>query len=360
MFRSGRVALARDHAICAPRRAVRRGGGAWLLAAVLLLFHAGLLAAERATRLSGRSMGTTWQVTLAHASTDRDALQRVVEAELQRLTGQMSTWEPESELSRFNRSAAVWQTLPPDLHRVLAHALALARDSGGAYDPTIGPLVNLWGFGPDGQARSEPPTPAAIAGASAHIGWERIELEPATRRVRQPGGMFVDISSLGPGYAVDCVSQRLREAGHVDFLVELGGEMRASGARSDGAAWRVAVERPDTNADDADFDLVVALRDAAIGSSGDYRVGFEHAGRRYSHTIDPRRGAPVRHALAAVSVIAPEAMQADALAAALLVLGPEEGWRYAERHSVAAVFTLRRGDGFERRMTPAFAAQIAR
>ena len=361
MFRFERVTRSDDHTACAPERAARCGIGTWLLLAVLLFAHVVSAANDVPVRLSGRSMGTTWQVTLADAPQDRDALQREIETELQRLVDQMSTWEPDSDLSRFNRSVGEWRTLPSDLHRVLTHSLALARDTGGAYDPTIGPLVNLWGFGPDGESRTRPPETEAIASARAHVGWDRIELEPATRRARQPGGLFVDISSLGPGYAVDRISQRLRDAGHDDFLIELGGEMRAGGTRADGEAWRVAVERPDqADADDPDFDLVVVLRDSAIGSSGDYRVGFEHEGRRYSHTIDPRSGEPIAHSLAAVSVIAPETMQADALAAALLVLGPDEGWRYAERRGIAAVFTMRHDGTFERRMTPAFAAAQAR
>jgi thiamine biosynthesis lipoprotein len=343
-------------------RASRRGWGTcarWLAAAFAVVVSLHAVAADPRL-LSGRSMGTTWQVTLAQPASDRDALQRAIEVELQRLTDQMSTWEPASDLSRFNRNADEWQVLPEDLFNVLEHALALARDTGGAYDPSIGPLVNLWGFGPDGAARSTPPAADAIVAARSQVGWQRIELQLASRRARQPGAMVVDISSLGPGYAVDRIATLLRGASQTNFLVELGGEMRGDGKKADGSAWRVAVERPDDASDDADFDLVIALDDAAIGSSGDYRVGFEYEGRRYSHTIDPRRGEPVAHDLAAVSVIAPDAIEADALAAALLVLGPDEGWRYAERRRIAAVFTLRLAHGFERRMTPAFAAHRIR
>lgn len=340
--------------------ALPAGTAAWVAAllAVLLLGGAATARADASPhRLSGRSMGTTWSVTLASAPADRDALQARIEDELQRLTMQMSTWEPDSDLSRFNRSSGEWQTLPYDLHRVLTVALQLARDTQGAYDPSVGPLVNLWGFGPDGAARTRPPTHTAIRAAQARVGWQRIELALRSRRARQPGGMFVDVSSLGPGHAVDCIAARLREAGHADFLVELGGEMFAAGRKANGEAWHVAVERPDAAlTDNDDFDLVVTLQDVAIASSGDYRVGFEHAGRRYSHTIDPRRGEPVRHELAAVSVIAASTLQADALAAALLVLGPDAGWRYAQRHAIAAAFTLRERGRYTRRVTPAFDA----
>jgi FAD:protein FMN transferase len=152
----------------------------------------------------------------------------------------------------------------------------------------------------------------------------------------------------------------LRQRGADAFLVELGGELRAAGRKPDGSRWRVAVERPD-QADHADagFDLVIALEDAALGSSGDYRSGFIHEGRRYAHTLDPRSGEPVQHGLAAVTVLAPTAMQADALAAALLVLGPDAGWQYAESRGIAAVFTRREADGgYTRRLSTALLARL--
>ncbi|MBB5209130.1 FAD:protein FMN transferase [Chiayiivirga flava] len=302
-------------------------------------------------------MGTTWTVKLVAPAPQLAPIRSSIDSELASLVAQMSTWEPDSNLSRFNRADAdTWHALPDDLFTVLAFALELTRDTDGAYDPTVGPLVNLWGFGPDGAPRTQPPTPAQIAQASAHVGWRRIELDAAAHRARQPGGVFVDVSSLGPGYAVDRIAARLHEHGVENFLVELGGEMRAAGAKPDGSAWRVAVERPD-GADAGAFELVVALDDLAAGSSGDYRVGFEHDGIRYSHTLDPRTGAPVTHGLAAVTVLAPTAMQADALAAALMVLGPERGWSFARERDIAAAFTQRTADGYERRLTPALEAR---
>jgi FAD:protein FMN transferase len=329
-----------------------------LFACALLVACAHAPSRPDAQRLAGQSMGTTWSVVLQAPPADLAALQLRIEDELQRLTAQMSTWEEASALTVFNRSADQWQALPVDTFRVVAHALSLARESGGAYDPTVGPLVNLWGFGPRGGPRSSPPDAATIAQARERVGWDRIELDEANHRARQPGGMQIDISSLGPGYAVDRIAHVLDVAGVTSYLAELGGEMRARGAKADGSAWRIGVERPDGSDDDAQFDLVIALRDEAVGSSGDYRVGFEHAGRRYSHTIDPRSGEPVRHALAAVSVVAASAMQADAWAATLMVLGPHAGWEFAQRHRLAAAFTVRREDGgYTRRLTPAFAAR---
>ena len=222
--------------------------------------------------------------------------------------------------------------------------------------------MNLWGFGPEGEARRAPPSPEAIRAAQTRVGAWRLILDPRTQRVLQPGGVFVDVSSLAPGHAVDRLAAALRAHDVEDFLVELGGELRAAGRKPDGSDWRVAVETPPrTGGAAATHELVIVLRDEAVGSSGDYRVGFEHEGRRYSHTIDPRSGEPVEHGLAAVSVIAPDAMQADALAAALLVLGPDAGWRFARSRGVAAVFTERQPDGnFRRRLTPEFERRRAR
>jgi thiamine biosynthesis lipoprotein len=167
----------------------------------------------------------------------------------------------------------------------------------------------------------------------------------------------MDVSSLGPGHALDRIAARLRATGVDSFLIELGGETLAAGRKPDGSDWRIAIEPAETIDGEPHYDLVVALHDAAAGSSGDYRAGFEFEGRHYSHTIDPRSGEPVQHALAGVTVIAPRAMHADAMAAALMVLGPEEGMAFASQRNVAAVFTLRDdADGFTRRFTPAFEA----
>ncbi len=304
-------------------------------------------------RLHGASMGTTWQVT-AYASAAREPeLRDRIQTRLDELIAQMSAWNPDSHLSRFNRAEAdTWHSLPPDLFLVLDHALALSAQTRGAYDPSIAPLVDLWGFGPASAARTTPPSSAEIATAQAMLGATRLQLDRENRRALQPGGLRLDVNSLAPGYAVDAIAALLLELGIDSFLVELGGEMRAAGRKPDGNAWRVAVERPDMQGDD--FDTIVELRDAALGTSGDYRIGFIHQGWRYSHTLDPRTGAPVDHDLAAVTVIAASAMAADARAAALLVLGPDEGMAFAQAHGLAAVFTRRTDTGYVRRTTAAF------
>ena len=165
------------------------------------------VAAAELQRLHGLTMGTTWSVLVDRSPTHaRDVLQRGIQTELDRVDGQMSTYKPDSDLSRFNRApAGRWQQLPPEFFTVLRHALQLAKDSDGAYDPTVGPLVNLWGFGPDQRPR-QPPTAQAIAAAQARVGWWKLQLDPATRRVRQPGGVYLDLSAVAKGYGVDQVA----------------------------------------------------------------------------------------------------------------------------------------------------------
>jgi thiamine biosynthesis lipoprotein len=322
-------------------------------------------AATELQRLDGRTMGTTWSVQVVLPSADStEKLQRGIQAELDRVDGQMSTYKPQSELSRFNRApAGSWQTLPPEFFDVLQYAMQLAKDSDGAYDPTVGPLVNLWGFGPDQRPR-RPPTADAIAQAKARVGWWKVKLDPAGRRAWQPGGIDVDLSAVAKGYGVDQVGRYLQRMGVEAWLVEVGGELKAHGRKPDGTPWRVGIERPDAAAGavTAADELVrtIQLDDRAIATSGDYRHVFEDNGHFYSHHIDPRSGWPVPHEVASVSVLADGCMQADPLGTALSVLGAERGMAYAREHGLAVLMIVRPSHGFEQRMSPAFAAGLRR
>ncbi|MCF7222442.1 FAD:protein FMN transferase [Marilutibacter chinensis] len=332
----------------------------FLLTGILLVPQAALAATLH--HLSGRTMGTTWQVRVA-SDADPDRLSAGIQAQLDEVVAQMSTWEPASDISRFNRApAGELQGLPDAFFEVLDAALTLAADTGGAYDPTVGPLVNLWGFGPDG-ARDAPPDDRAIAAVMARSGWRRLVLDRRTRTVVQPGGLYLDLSSIAKGYGVDRVAAYLDATGSSAWLVEVGGELRARGRKPDGETWRIAIEQPapdDRGDGAATGDLpqlsgvVLEPGDMAVATSGDYRHYFETADGRFSHTIDPRNGRPVSHGLASVTVLHPSCMQADALATALSVLGPEAGYRYAVERGLAALFFVHAGDGFQRRTTPAF------
>lgn len=307
--------------------------------------------------LHGLTMGTTWSVRfVAHVGLDDAELAASIDRDLELVLQQMSPWRADSGISRFNAApAGSWQELPDPFFGVLACALETARDSGGAYDPTIGPLVDLWGFGPPGPRR-EPPPFDAIDEARGTVGWARIALDVPRRAALQAGGVRLDLSAIAKGHAVDRLAALLRQADVDSFLVEIGGELRGEGVKPDGQPWWVALERPDSP--DAASATVVALFGLSVATSGDYRKCFEHEGVRYSHTLDPRTARPVTGDLVSVTVLHPECMAADALSTALYVLGPAAGLAFAASRDVAALFVRRAGDGLTETLTPALEAML--
>lgn len=323
--------------------------------------QAGATAAALAT-LGGQTMGTTWSVRLAApAGADLHALHAGIQAELDAVVAQMSPWEPASDISRYRRApAGSWQALPEAFARVLDAAIAVARESGGAFDPTVGPLVDLWGFGSAGTPRRMP-DPAEIEHARGRTGWQRLQRRAGGRELLQPGSLQLDLSAIAKGYGADAVAAHLHAAGLASALVEVGGEIRCLGRRPDGQPWRVLVETGFDEAASADVlpPRVLALADAAVATSGDRWHRFEQDGTWYTHTFDPRLGAPVPGAAAAVTVVAAEAMHADAWATALTVMGPDEGLAFARARDMAARFVVRDGTRLREAMTPAFEAYLA-
>ncbi|AYR23829.1 FAD:protein FMN transferase [Herbaspirillum rubrisubalbicans] len=313
-----------------------------------------------AQRFAGHTMGTTWSVqALAPREVAAHTIASAIDAQLQRVIEEMSTWQPDSHISRFNRApAGSWHALPEAFFTVLDAALTMAVDSDGAFDPTVGPLVDLWGFGPGSDQRRLPhlPDPRSLQAARLRCGWQRIVLDRTGRRVQQAGGVHLDFSGIAKGYAVDLIAQALRACGCVSWLVEVGGELSGCGVKADGQPYWVALERPPQ---DAGPGMVVALHDLAIATSGDYRRYVDHAGQRYAHTIDPRTGTPVRNVLASVTVLHRQCMVADALATVLTVLGEEDGMSFAQQRGIAALFIRRQGQGYQETMTPAFAAMLS-
>lgn len=309
----------------------------------------------------GRSMGTTWSVRLAGPRTlDEARLQAQLQQQLDQVVAEMSPWEASSDISYFNAAeAGTWQKLPADFLQVLSTALDVARDSDGAFDPAIGALVDLWGFGPAGR-REDAPTEDEIAAARAVSGWWKLELDVANARVRQPGGLRLDFSGIAKGFAVDKLSDFLHEAGLPNHLVEVGGELRGRGLRPDGHPWWVALESPPAKAqsENAEPETIVALHELSIATSGDYRKFFSAGGQTYAHTLDPRSGRPLETSLTSVTVLHASCMQADAEATALFVLGPERGRAYAEEKGIAARFLLRRDGGLAEILTTAMAAML--
>ncbi|MGB3392316.1 MAG: FAD:protein FMN transferase [Stenotrophomonas sp.] len=306
--------------------------------------------------LGGQTMGTTWSVKLAAArSRDLHPLHAGIQQQLDHIVAQMSTWEAGSDISRYNRAdAGSRYPLPENFWQVLHAAHAIARQSNGAFDPTIGPLVALWGFGADaGQQRA--PDAATLAATAARCGWQRLQLDDASQSALQPGGLHLDLSAIAKGYGVDLVSRWLRMQGISAALVEVGGELHGYGRKPDGQPWRVLVETAPEEDASADYPArVLALDDLAVATSGDHWHRYEHAGIRYSHTLDPRQHAPVTDAAAAVTVIHREAMYADAWATALTVMGATAGLAFAEAHGLAARFVQRGGVGLVEALSPAF------
>ncbi len=310
---------------------------------------------NRLSVLSGPTMGTTWSVKYTGTPDESvDALKADIEAALEQVNAEMSTYREDSVLSGFNRAeAGTLVALPEDTLTVLTAAFRLSEMTDGAYDVTVGPLVNLWGFGPD-QNRFEPPSDLDIEAARSRVGWRALLLND--NQLLQPGDVYVDLSSIAKGFAVDKLAGLMDQHGLESWLVEVGGELRARGTKPYGKPWRIAVERPIPGV--REVEQVVALQDMAVATSGDYRNFFESDGKLYSHTIDPRTGYPVDHTLASVSVLHPSAMMADGLATAMTVLGPKEGMALAEARELPVFFIVRTDKGVKELMTPAFKAIV--
>ncbi|MEB1527831.1 FAD:protein FMN transferase [Xanthomonas campestris pv. campestris] len=315
--------------------------------------------AEIAT-LGGQSMGTTWSAKLVlRRRRDLHPLHAAIQAQLDRVVAQMSTWEADSDISRYNRAAAgSVHALPAAFAEVLRCALDIARRSDGAFDPTIGAVLGLWGFGADASGRRVPDA-QALRQARAAGDWRQLLLDEADGTLRQPGGLRLDLSAIAKGYGVDLAVRELQAQGVASALVEVGGELYGYGRKPDGQPWRVLVESaPDEDAQAATPPRVLALDGRAVATSGDRWHRFEQDGQRYSHTLDPRSGVPIAASLAAVSVVAADAMRADAWATALSVLGADTGLACAEREGLAARFLLRDGARVQERLSSAFAALL--
>ena len=312
----------------------------------------------------GLTMGGTFSVKIV---TPKDELEtpglhdvdRALRSTLDRIEGLMSTWDRDSELSRFNRSTSLEPfVLSPETFHVFKWSVEVGALTGGALDVTIGPLVDAWGFGPAGP-RNGAPTNAEVARLREAVGLDRIELNPAALTVRKTRpDVGCDLSSIVPGYAADRLGTELEDRGFTDFLIDVGGEVKARGRNETGAPWQVAIERPVPHSDA--IQRLVPISNLAITSAGDYRKYREVDGQRVAHILDPRTGRPLTHRLASVTVIDELAVRADAFDTALMVLGTDEGLALATKMNLAALFIERTGDGFSERATPRFDAIAGR
>ena len=342
-------------ALLSPRRRLLLQG---LAAAAVAAGCGERAAAPAAARFGGPTMGSTYTVKIAgaHLSAAAEAAaQRAVEAAFADVVARMSTYDEDSELARFNRHAS---TAPFALSAPTLAVLALARDvsaaTAGAFDVTVAPAVDAWGFGPAKAARVV--AGDELAALAPRVGWRMLAVDPrAGTATKARPDVAADLSGIAKGFAVDAAAAALDAQGFADYMVEAGGEVRTRGRNAAGQPWQIAIERPDALPQRAH--RIVPLSGLALATSGDYRIYFERDGTRYCHEIDPATGRPVAHGLASVSVAARDCGYADAMATALFVLGPERGAALAERQGIAAHFIVRDGrGGFRDLSTPAFAA----
>lgn len=303
-------------------------------------------------------MGTTWQVQVVSsgATGQLNQLGRDLQVLLLHLDREVfSTWTPDSELSRLNRSTpGTAHPLSPELLDVLLLSRQIYAESERSFDISIAPLVDLWGFGP--AQVSGVPAAAEIEAAKARLGLAELQIDAAAASATRPARLALDLSGIAKGYAVDKLAEHVLAAGHKSFLVEIGGEIRLQGLRPDQQPWTVAIEAPQGGARTVHTRVAGNGEALALAGSGDYRNFRDVEGQRYSHEIDPRSGYPVTHALAAVTVVADSAAVADAWATALMVLGPVEGFALARSRNLAAYFIMHAPAGLESRSTPAFEA----
>ncbi len=306
--------------------------------------------------LTGVTMGTIQYIVKLNQLPDgveEKTLQAAIDEQLELVNDQMSTYRPESEISRFNRSESTdWFEVSSDTARVVAEALRVSRLSDGAFDATVGPLVDLWNFGPQ-PGEFQVPSDQAISAARERVGYGKIAVRQSPPAVRkQQANVRLDLSAIAKGFAVDQIADYLQSLSVDGYLVEIGGEMRTKGTKPDRTGWTVGIEAPAETHRVAQKAIVLGNR--AIATSGDYRQYFDHDGHRYSHTIDPRSGRPVEYGLASVSVIAENCMFADAVATAIMVMGPERGYNFAVKQKLAVLLILRRDDAFVEKPTPLF------
>ena len=280
---------------------------------------------------------------------ERQKVKQLVDNLLIDFNKSMSTYDPSSELSLINQRADMdssWHVIGADLYRVLLMSKQINQQSNGAFDVTVGPLVNLWGFGP-AKSQNKIPEQDDIHAMMKQVGSAAISLRQSDSRfeLQLTSQRYIDLSAIAKGDAVDELGLLLQKQSIENYLVEVGGEIIAHGIKPENQPWRIAIEAP--NDDGRSVQIIIPLSSMGVATSGDYRNFFEQDGQRFSHTIDGRTGYPVKHNLASVSVLHESVAMADAWATALTVLGAEEGLKLAEKHSLAAYFIVRTDSGYE-------------
>ncbi|WP_404830043.1 FAD:protein FMN transferase [Shewanella glacialimarina] len=301
---------------------------------------------ETTIKLEGRTMGTTYHITLVTNEhlPQAQLLQTEIDMALETVNNQMSTYRPNSELSRFNQlQIRQGVDVSPDTLLVVKEGIRLNEITDGALDITLGPLVNLWGFGPDKRPTSIP-TAQAISDAKAKTGINELTIE-GTKLVKHNADLYVDLSSIAKGFGVDKVASLLDKYQIEGYLVEIGGEISTKGTKYDGTPWRVAIEKPAE--DGQEVQQVIELDTIALATSGDYRIYYEENGERFTHLIDPRTGYPIKHKLASATVLHKSSMTADGYATAMMVLGTEASLALAKEQNLAIMLIEKQEQGYQ-------------
>lgn len=308
---------------------------------------------------TGQTMGTTYSISIIAPPADQtsETLASGIVKVLEDVNQQMSNWIEDSEISRFNASDSTdWFEVSPATEFVLRESIRIHELSGGAFDVTVAPLIDAWGFGPAGRD-VEPPTESRLTELKNVIGSDKLETRSASPALKKSvSGVSVNLSAIAKGFGVDAVVEYLESQGVKSYLVEIGGEVRVAGRKPDGTRWRIGIERPDELR--RSLQTSVVLDNRAMATSGDYRNFIERDGKKFSHTIDPRTLQPIAHTLASVTVMAESCLEADALATALMVMGPEKGYHWAEEQKLSALMLIHAEEGFEERATSAWKEKL--
>ncbi len=311
-------------------------------------------------RFSGPTMGTQYNVSVVpkeHLLCGKAKFEKKIRESLEQTNQQMSHYIAESELNQISR-LKVGEEMPisADMENILQLSHRLYSLSDGAFDITVGPLVNLWGFGPKSSPDDSVPSDEQIRSAMAKTGGDSLLLTAA--KVSKSKAVELNLSAVAKGYGADKVAQVLETCGAKDYLVEVGGELLLKGLSHRGGPWKVAVEKPSSSLAAQSMQRLLEVSNKGVATSGDYRNYFEKDGVRYSHTIDPRTGKPITHALASVTVLAPSSAEADAWATVITVVGPEEGMRLAEQEKLAVYMLVKTKSGFKESYSSAFATYV--
>jgi len=325
----------------------------WLVALASILILAGCEQPKEQVHLSGPTMGTSYNIK--YINSDEFPTSKEIQTEVDRLleevNDQMSTYRKDSELSRFNQyEGSDAFTVSKQTALVVKEAIRLNGLTQGALDVTVGPLVNLWGFGPE--ARPEViPTDEELAQRQAKVGIQHLSATETTLTKDIPN-LYVDLSTIAKGWGVDVVADYIESLGIHNFMVEIGGEIRLKGLNRENVGWRIAIEKP--SVEERTIQEIIEPGDMAIATSGDYRNYYERDGVRYSHIINPETGKPLNHKVVSVTVLAPSSMTADGLSTGLMVLGEKTGMEIANQHNIPVFMVVKTDEGFKEMASEAF------